>query len=217
MPPKPKFTKDEIVAAALEITREGGLSSLTARALGERLGSSSRPIFTVFANMEEVADAVREEARRDLAVYLNESLEYIPAFKEFGLRLVRYAGEQPHLFEMLFSGQGRDLLEFQKLYGTLADLVDAMRAEISRAFGISAADASELLDHMVVFSVGIVYSRFQGADAMTMEEISHALSEVCVGLVLRFKVADGSFDLERARDMALRPDIVPRKRTEPEA
>ena len=39
MPPKPKFTKEEIVFAAKEIVREKGLSALTAREVAEKLGS----------------------------------------------------------------------------------------------------------------------------------------------------------------------------------
>ena len=54
MPPRAKFTKEQIVNAALDIIRENGTSELTARALGKRLGSSACPIFTVFDNMEEV-------------------------------------------------------------------------------------------------------------------------------------------------------------------
>ncbi len=34
MPPKAKFTKEEIVGAALDIVRESGMDGLTARALG---------------------------------------------------------------------------------------------------------------------------------------------------------------------------------------
>lgn len=46
MPPKQKFTKEEVVNAALEITRRDGINALTARRLGAELDSSSRPIFT---------------------------------------------------------------------------------------------------------------------------------------------------------------------------
>lgn len=52
MPPKPKFTKDEIVDAALDIVSRDGVEAMTAREVGERLGSSARPIFTVFGSME---------------------------------------------------------------------------------------------------------------------------------------------------------------------
>ena len=58
MPPKAKFSRDEIVETALAIVREDGIQALTARALGDKLGSSARPVFTVFQNMEEVQDAV---------------------------------------------------------------------------------------------------------------------------------------------------------------
>ena len=64
MPPKPKFTKEEIVFAAKEIVREKGLSALTAREVAEKLGSSPRPIFTVFKSMDEVMQAIRVEAMR---------------------------------------------------------------------------------------------------------------------------------------------------------
>ena len=34
MPPKPKFTKEEVAAAALEIVKQDGVAALTARNLG---------------------------------------------------------------------------------------------------------------------------------------------------------------------------------------
>ena len=51
MPPKAKFTPEEILRAALDITREHGIGAVTARELGNRLGSSARPIFTVFKSI----------------------------------------------------------------------------------------------------------------------------------------------------------------------
>ena len=51
MPSKAKFTKEEIVKAALNIVRTDGFEALTSRALGIQLGSSARPIFTVFKNI----------------------------------------------------------------------------------------------------------------------------------------------------------------------
>ena len=51
MPPKAKFTKKEIIEASMSIVQKDGFPALTARALGARLGSSARPIFTVFSSM----------------------------------------------------------------------------------------------------------------------------------------------------------------------
>lgn len=52
MPPKTKFTKEEIVDAAYEILRVEGEEALAAREVGKRLGTSSSPIFTVFQAWE---------------------------------------------------------------------------------------------------------------------------------------------------------------------
>ena len=64
MPPKAKFTREEIIDAAFGIVRRDGFEALTARALGAKLGSSPRPIFTVFRSMEEVQAEVVLRGRR---------------------------------------------------------------------------------------------------------------------------------------------------------
>ena len=48
MPPKARFTREEIIESALNLAAEKGLRSLTARELGAALNSSTRPIFTAF-------------------------------------------------------------------------------------------------------------------------------------------------------------------------
>ena len=52
MPPKPKFTREEIVRVALEVVSQKGVEALTAKELGAALGTSARPIFTVFSSMK---------------------------------------------------------------------------------------------------------------------------------------------------------------------
>ena len=52
MPPKFRYTREEMIAAALELVRQGGKDALTARALGAKLGCSAKPIFGLFRNME---------------------------------------------------------------------------------------------------------------------------------------------------------------------
>ena len=78
MPPKPKFTRDEIVQAALTIVSEKGVEALTAKEPGDALGASARPIFTVFASMKEVQDAVREAAMRRFESYAEQKLPGLP-------------------------------------------------------------------------------------------------------------------------------------------
>lgn len=54
MPGKFMFTREEVLAAALDLVREQGIAAVTARKLGEKPGSSSKPIFSLFENMEDI-------------------------------------------------------------------------------------------------------------------------------------------------------------------
>ena len=53
MPRQYLYTRDQILAAALDLTRREGISALTARALGKQLGTSAKPIFGQFESMEQ--------------------------------------------------------------------------------------------------------------------------------------------------------------------
>ena len=52
MPPKAKYTREEIVRIALDLVAEQGISALNARSLGAALGTSTRPVFTAFRKWE---------------------------------------------------------------------------------------------------------------------------------------------------------------------
>lgn len=104
MPPKVKFTREEIIDAALQITREQGLSAVTARGLGARLGVSPKPIFGLFRNMEEVQQEVMKAADALYRSYLREDMESgrFPPYKASGMAYIRFAKEQKELFKLLF-------------------------------------------------------------------------------------------------------------------
>ncbi len=104
MPRKFRFTREEVIAGALELTRKGGMSALTARALGAELGSSSRPIFGLFQSMEEVRKEVMKAADDLYQGYLREEVakaEY-PPYKASGMAYIRFAREEKELFKLLF-------------------------------------------------------------------------------------------------------------------
>ena len=104
MPPKFKFTREEITQAALKVTRQNGMSGLTARALAEKLGCSSKPIFGLFRNMEEVQQEVMRGAQALYQSYLKEDMEKgkYPPYKASGMAYIRFAKEEKELFKLLF-------------------------------------------------------------------------------------------------------------------
>ena len=74
MPRKFMFTREEVLDAALNLVREQGIAAVTARGLGEKLGSSSKPIFSLFENMEDVLNAVTQAADKLYQSYLQEDM-----------------------------------------------------------------------------------------------------------------------------------------------
>ena len=72
---KNKFTKEEIICAALDVVRAGGIGALTAKAIADRLGVSTRPIFSYYKTMDEVKADVREAASELYEKYSEEGLQ----------------------------------------------------------------------------------------------------------------------------------------------
>ena len=93
MPPKAKFTKDEIVNAALDVVRKRGAGALTTRDIARELGVSTRPIFTYFNTMDEVRAAVRDAAEQRYLAYVDAGLAEEQPFRGFGKQYLRFDAE----------------------------------------------------------------------------------------------------------------------------
>ena len=59
----------------------------------------------MFRDMNEVLNAIRSAAEKAFIDRMEGVTDYFPAFKEFGLRLVRFAKEEPNVFQLLFMGR----------------------------------------------------------------------------------------------------------------
>lgn len=102
MAPKSKFTKEEMVAAALRVVRSRGIDRLTAKTMADALGTSTQPIFTGFGSMEGVRQAVYAAAIRVYDDYTNAGLQRETPFLGVGMQYIRFAQEEPELYRLLF-------------------------------------------------------------------------------------------------------------------
>ena len=183
MPPKAKFTKDEIVRAAFDMVREDGVDILTARALGQKLGSSSRPIFTVFQSMEEVKQEVIREARRLYGTYVERGLSQIPAFKGVGTQYILFALEEPKLFQLLFMAEQRQVPKLSEVLPMIEENYEKILCSIQKDYGIKAEDAERLYRPLWIYTHGIAALCATRMCAFTGEEISIMMTEVCSSLL----------------------------------
>ena len=104
MPPKVKITKEDIILAVLDMVRQNGADAINARRLASYLDCSTQPIFSNFANMDELRLAVIEKANDLYNGYLTREIDEqkYPAYKASGIAYIRFAREEKELFKLLF-------------------------------------------------------------------------------------------------------------------
>ena len=182
MPPKCRFTREEIIQAALDLTAEKGVGALTARGLAQRLGSSAKPIFGLFANMEEVQQEVVKAANLRYQEYLRQDMSAgrYPPYKASGMAYIRFAREQKELFKLLFM---RDRTHEEMAAG---DELEALLGLIQKNMGLGRDDAYRFHLEMWIYVHGIATMIATAYLEWDMDFISAALTDAYQGLRLRF-------------------------------
>lgn len=198
MPPKPKFSKNEIVAAAKALAARKGADAVVAREVAKELGATTGPIFTYFDTMEELKAEVYTLAMQECIAYVSESKAYSPAFKEFGIRWIRYAKENPHLFAMLFLKKDSNKEYKGFINKDFYPVIESMYREVARTFAISEMRAEELVYQMIIYAQGIAALQVNGLADFPEEYIRSTISTVCISLVNSIKIKENTFNLEMA-------------------
>lgn len=182
MPPKNRFTRNEIISCALDIAEEGGLEAVTARAVASRLEASSKVIFGCFESMGELQNEVVAAAYQK---YLNEqtrlceSGEY-PVYKASGMAYIRFARNHPKLFKILFM-EISPPDEPQKL-----DELNRFAGMVSHNVGIDVDDARMFHLEMWVYVHGIATMIATGYLNWEVETVSRMLTDAYMGLKERY-------------------------------
>ena len=183
MPPKFKFTRDEITNAALNVTRKNGISGLTARALAAELGCSVKPIFGLFKNMEEVGQEVFIASDLLYQNYLREDMakEKYPPYKASGMAYIRFAKEERELFKLLFMrDRSREKIEENK------EEIRPLMQLIQQNLGISEDEAYLFHLEMWLYVHGIATMIATSYLDWDDEFISRVLTDAYMGLKYRY-------------------------------
>ena len=187
IPPKQRFTRDEVVDAALNLMRRNGITGVTARGLGTELGCSSRPIFTAFQNMDEVQRETVAAARNLYNSYVEQGLTETPAFKGVGMQYIRFAREEPRLFGHLFMTAFDTTLKLADVLPVIDNNSDRVLSSIEKTYGLSREVSYSLYQSMWIFTHGIACLCATGVGRLTDDEASSILTEVFTGLLMKIK------------------------------
>ena len=185
MPPKAKFTKEDIVKVGLEILRKSDISSVTAREIGKHLKSSARPIFTLYSSMSEVIEDTEKEAKRIYSTYVQDGLKKDLAFKGVGQAYITFAMKEPKLFQLLFMKKQDKQIGVNKILPEIEENYDAIVNSISDNYPASKETAVDLYRHLWIYSHGIATLCATSMCSFTGEEIGQMITEVFIALLTK--------------------------------
>ncbi len=187
MPPKAKYTREEIIEKAFEMTRKNGIDSVVARELGKELGTSSSPIFTAFKNMEELYAEVRKAALKEFEKYVSDALNYTPAFKYVGMKMVEFAMNEPKLFQLVYMKERTGAQTFATLVEECGDTVSVCIDVVQRDYGLSREESELLFRQAWIHTFGICVLVAGRICQLSQKEISEMLSLEVEGAMMVIK------------------------------
>lgn len=197
MPPKFKFKREEIVEAAVNLTRRGGVDAVTARGIAGELGVSTQPIFTCFKNMEEAKEEVRIYAEKLCHNYLEKGVEASNPFFGFGMAYIRFAKEESELYKMLFINPDK---KGESMLDTLSGIRLIVINSIEKTYRFNEKESKRLFRDLWLAAHSIATLCVGGICPFSDEEIAKILTGFSVSICKSIKEIKGFVDDSFDRD-----------------
>ena len=188
MAPKNKFTRAEMVEAALRVVRKKGIDALTAKALAEELGTSTQPVFTCFGTMDALKKEVRAAAERVYDGYAAQGLRQQIPFLGFGKQYIRFAREEPELYRLLFLTK---MDETCQALASMTHSLDLVRPSLEQTYQISSRDADRYFRDLWLAVHSLATLIVTGGCPYSDREIEQILTDFSVSLCKAIKELPG--------------------------
>ncbi|GHU08367.1 TetR family transcriptional regulator [Spirochaetia bacterium] len=182
MPPTAKFNRESVMACALQLVREEGLDAVSARAISVRLGCSTRPLYSLYTDMEKLKADLFECVNRYFGKYLADFVakenRVNNEFMKFGLAYIAFAKSETNLFKMLFLTDSIGAGSFSELvspsdHAFILDLIPQASSGMKNG-----EDAQKFFLDMWIYTHGMaMMSAFGGialSDTEQIQMLTHA-------------------------------------------
>lgn len=202
MAPRNKFTREEMVEAAVRVVREKGIDALTAKALASELGVSTQPVFTCFHTIEEAKREVRTAAERMYDSYMEEGLHMKVPFLGVGMQYINFAKEEPQLYRLLFLTTSED--GSSSVMDALHHSQNLVRESLQQTYHIDAQTADRYYRDMWLVVHSLATLVVTGGCPYSEEEMGHILTGFSVSLCKSIKEIPGFVEDNYDRDAIFR-------------
>ena len=147
------ITKENIVKGAVKLINDNGWLNLNARSLAKHLGISTKPLYRIYNNMDEIKIDVLIEINRQYDEFINSKIDSKKALLTLCIAYVEFANDYKNLFCSLFLSDNlkwkkiEDVFDEKWNQSTIINLVNK--------HGFSFEEAKELFLHMWLYSNGL--------------------------------------------------------------
>lgn len=201
---KTTYSRHDVVQAALEVLAAAGLQAVTARRVADALGSSTAPVYSNFASMEDLLAAVRRRAAEVIVAYCRRPWCQ-DSFLSMGLGFVHFARDYPQLFRALY------LEPAERTCGeteVLAELVQDLDRHPHLA-ALPQDHKDELIFQASIYTLGIattvVTGRWEDPDLPTVERWLRSVG----GLLVRAALTSAGQPIPAELEQNLGRFVVP--------
>ena len=151
--PKQRITKENVVDAAFELVRSGGMEQITVKAIAEKIGCSVQPIYSYCNNMEGLRQDVIAKTRLFIRDYVAARIGEGDPFSGTGRAYLAFSKEEPHLFRLFILHQRKGISSLNDLYQSETN--PHVAEVIASDLHISVAQAKQLHLNMLIYTMGI--------------------------------------------------------------
>lgn len=202
MAPKNKFTREEMVTAAVRVVQKKGAAALTAKSLAEELGTSTQPVFTCFGTMDMAKAEVYTAAERLFDGYLAKGLKEKIPFLGFGTQYIRFAREEPELYRLLFLMRTEDME--CGAFATMRHMQELVRPSLTSIYHISEQEGDCYFRDLWLVVHGLATLIVTGDCPYSDREIGQILAGFSVSIYKAIKEIPGFTTGEFDRDATFR-------------
>lgn len=107
-PRNTQYSREEIIDAAFELARLQGWAGFSVPSVAKVIQSSTMPIYSKFANVRELEDAVVEKAFELLKERMLERVTG-DVWIDQGITFLKFAVEEKHLYRCMWDGRNPEL------------------------------------------------------------------------------------------------------------
>lgn len=202
MAPRNKYTREEMIEAAVCVVREKGIEALTAKALASQLNVSTQPVFTCFHTIEEAKREVRNAAERIYDSYVKEGLHMEIPFWGFGMQYIRFAKEEPQLYRFLFLAANGEANN--SVMAAFQHSQDLARESLQQTYRIDAKTADRYFRDMWLVVHSLATLVVTGGCQYSEQEMGCILTGFSVSLCKAIKEIPGFAENNYDRDAIFR-------------